>query len=167
MTRIALGLVTSIVLLAGCDGGESSEPTVYRGDEMLDTGMTIKQTVETRQHNFKDLGGAYKTINDQLATGDPVLQEIKYAADEVARHANDMTYWFPEGTGPDSGVETDALAKIWEAPDAFAAELASFKPVADAMKAAADAENVEEMGPASRALGGGCKSCHDAYRLDD
>src|SRR5262245_30808638 len=101
--RLALAASLSIVLAAaGCSDGGGAPTAEYHGDEKLPKGMTIKEAIEARQHNLKDLGGAFKMVNDQMAAQTPNMQEVSFAAQEVKNHATDIDSWFHEGTGPSS-----------------------------------------------------------------
>lgn len=168
MTTLRLAALGGLAcVLAACGGADPAEDVVYRGDEMLENGMTVKEMIESRQHNLKDLGGAYKTINDQLRTNAPNTQEIGFAAAEVLQHAENIGFWFPEGTGLDAGVETETLATVWEDPEGFAAAVEQFKTAAVALNTAAQSGDLEAIGTASRPAGAACKNCHDNYRLDE
>lgn len=154
------------VTAAACGGGGATEDVVYRGDEPLENGMTVKEMIESRQHNLKDLGGAFKTINDQLRVDQPNTQEIGFAAAEVLQHSENIGFWFPEGTGPDSGVETEALPSVWSDPEGFAAAVEQFKSAAVELNAAAQAGDLEAVAAAARPTGASCKNCHDNYRIE-
>ncbi len=158
-------LAAALALSACGQSGESA--STYKGDELLANGLTIKQMIESRQHNLKDLGGAFKTINDQLRQEQPLGQEIKFAAAEVQRHSQDIASWFPEGTGPDSGVETDALPEIWTQPQEYADTIEKFKTAAATLNTAAQAGDIDGVKASVRPVGGACKSCHDNFRVDD
>lgn len=163
-----LALAASVLLLtiaAGCSEGGSAPAAEYKGDEKLPNGMTMKEAIEARQHNLKDLGGAFKAINDQLATPSPNMQEITFAAQEVKNHSMDIDTWFQEGTGPSSGVETEALAKIWEDPSGFTSAAAAFEAAAAKLSDAVTAGDQAAIGAAAKETGATCKACHDAYRL--
>jgi cytochrome c556 len=150
--------------LAAC--GESSAPAAdYRGDEKLPNGMTIKEAIEARQHNLKDLGGAFKTINDQLALPEPNLQEIGFAAQEVKNHAADIDTWFHEGTGPSAGVKTEALDKIWGDNPGFLAAAANFEAAATKLQETVVGGDKAAIQAAAKETGGACKACHDNFRL--
>lgn len=153
--------------LAACgDSSPTTPATVYKGDEKLPNGMTIKESIEARQHNLKDLGGAFKAINDQLKLGQPNMQEIGFSAQEVRNHSQDIGSWFQPGTGPSSGVKTEALEKIWEDPAGYAKVVDGFKTAATALNDAALAGDRAALDAAARQTGGTCKACHDGYRIE-
>lgn len=163
--RFTLSAAISVVLLSACGGSE--EAVVYHGDEMLSSGMTIAQTIDSRQRNLRDLGGAFKTINDQVRTGSPIMSEIQLAAAEVQDHSRNIGFWFPEGTGKSSGVETETLDAVWTDADGFAEIVARFEAASGELVAAAESENVETIVAAFRATGRTCSDCHDGYREEE
>src|SRR3954471_17988189 len=70
--------------------------------------------VQTRQSGFKKMGAAMKVITEQLKSDTPDLPKISAAAQAIGTGAREQPSWFPTGSGPESGVETDALPHIWE-----------------------------------------------------
>lgn len=158
----ALGLAAAIGL-AACGG----EDVPYRGDEMLESGMTIEERITSRQDNLKSLGGAFKKTNDQLKSGSPDLDVISGAVDKIVELSEDMPTWFPEGTGPASGVDTDALPAIWEDPEGFSDAVDRFQTAAAELSQTTAGGDFDEIRMAVQQLGGACKNCHDSYRLDD
>jgi cytochrome c556 len=147
--------------LAAC-GGEA--PAAYHGDDPLSNGMTVKQQIEARQHNLKDLGGAYKAVNDQLKNDAPQLTEIKLAAQEIKSHSQEIANWFPKGTGPESGVKTEALAAIWAEEASFKAKAQKFDDEAAKLNDVVAVENIEAIKVQAKATGEACKGCHDNFR---
>ncbi len=81
--------------------------------------------------------------------------------------ATGFTGMFPEGSGPESVPQTDALPSVWtdwasfeEKAKAFERESAKLVEIAEAGDKSAA---VEQM----KALGQTCGSCHDAHRKDE
>jgi len=162
MTRgLVLAFAGLTMTLAAC-GGEA--PVAYHGDDPLPNGMTVKQQIEARQHNLKDLGGAYKVVNDQLKNDAPQLAEIKLAAQEIRSHSREIGNWFPKGTGPESGVKTEALAAIWVDEASFKTKAQAFDDEAAKLNDAVAMENVDAIKAQAKATGEACKACHDSFR---
>ena len=157
-TTFALAAIAGVSLLAACGGSDSSAPesevAPAAEEVVLDNGMTPKEQIELRQGQLKKLGKAFKTISDQLKASEPDMAAIQAAAASVPVESEGMADWFPAGTGPDSGVKTDALPAIWEEPDLFTEKLSDFQMAAGALATAAE-------------TGGTCKSCHEKFRADD
>ena len=166
MRRTFLGLagLTLAASLAAC-GGESAAPAAeYHGDDKLPNGMTVKEQIEARQHNLKDLGGAFKAVNDQLKTAAPQLEAIRLATAEIKSHSLEVGNWFPASTGPESGVKTEALAAIWSDEPGFKAAAAKFSDEAGKLADVAMADDLEAIKTQAQAVGGSCKGCHDNFR---
>lgn len=159
-----LGTV-SLLFLAACGGSEPADPNA--GTELLPNGMTVRAQIEARQDGYKAIGKNFKTINDQLKTSDPSMAEIETAAATVLEAASGMSDWYPEGTGPESGVETEALTTIWEEPEAFATAIAEFEATLTGLHSAAQSGDADAIGAAVKATGSTCGACHDKFRLDD
>jgi cytochrome c556 len=124
-----------------------------------------KLVIETRQTNLKDMGAAFKTISDETKKGSPDMAAIIGASERVKAHATEIGNWFPAGTGPEAGIKTEALAKIWEDRTTFDAAVVKLQEEAGKLQAAAvsgDAAAVKAQFPAT---GGACKNCHDTFRM--
>lgn len=71
---------------------------------------------------------------------------------------------FPEGT--ETGGSTEAAPAIWEDRAGFEEALAQWKNATDAAIAAKPA-TLEEAKPLLGDVFGGCKNCHDTYRIEE
>jgi len=127
--------------------------------------LSPRAQIEARQSNFKDLGGAFKTIRDQLRLSRPDPIAIEQAAQSVYEMSQEHGKWFPKGTGPESGYETDAKPEIWLDPQGFAAANSRFSEEGARLYALAQAKNIDELKKHVPLVGQSCKGCHDKYRL--
>ncbi|CAN0483505.1 unnamed protein product, partial [Phaeothamnion confervicola] len=150
------------VLLSAC-GGESPAAANH-GDDPLPNGMTVKQQIEARQKNLKDLGAAMKTVGDQMKSGAPSLEEIRPAVQVIKTHATEIGTWFPAGTGPESGIKTEALPKIWEDQTTFQAAAQRLSGEANKLSDVATGDDLAAIGAQAGATGAACKNCHDNFR---
>ncbi|MHA7898876.1 MAG: c-type cytochrome [Henriciella sp.] len=157
--------ILSLLILAGCGGGEPADPNA--GSEVLANGLTVKAQIEARQDGYKTLGRNFKTINDQLKTDAPDLAAIQGAAATMVEASANMADWYPEGTGPESGVETEALAVIWEEPEDFATKISDFDGALASLNTTTASADFEAIAAAVKATGATCGACHDKFRLDD
>lgn len=164
--KVSAAAFAACIALCGCGGEVAAPAAAYRGDDPLPNGMTVKEQIEARQHNLKDLGGAFKAVNDQLKTDAPQIEQIRLAAQEIASHAREIGNWFPAGTGPDSGVKTEALAIIWTDEAGFKAAAERFGAEAGKLTDVVTTDDLAAIKAQATATGGVCKSCHDTYRLD-
>ncbi len=154
----ALGAGVLALGLSAC-GGESAPAA--------EIDPAVQSAIKSRQEALKEMGGAMKTISDQLKLEEPDVDAIYASAQTIEGHSVNIGDWFPAGTGPESGVETEALAAIWEKPEDFAAAVARFQTAADEFEAIAVGRDPAAIGPAMGGIGGSCKNCHDQFRLDD
>lgn len=165
---LLISMLAGTLLLSACGGGDNASAVDSEAANVqLPNGMTVAEQIEARQGQLKKLGSAFKTISDQSKAGEPDLAAIQSAAASAVAETATMKDWFPAGTGPESGVETDALPAIWESPEDFNAKIDDFRAAAAQLKTAADGGDLETITAAFRATGGSCKACHDKYRLDD
>lgn len=124
------------------------------------------QTIQTRQDNFEQIGGAFKTIRDEVRKRNSDMEAIAKAAGTINTMAKELPKWFPTGTGPEAGVETEALPVIWKDQAGFSAAAQRFLEASENMLALAQAGDASTVGSGIPALGGSCKNCHDNYRKD-
>lgn len=117
-----------------------------------------------RQANYKEIGGAFKTINDELRSGSPDMNSLRPAAKDIAQRAAISVKQFPKGSGPRPGVRTRAKAVIWKNFADFSKTQTEMVAAANALNAAAGSRDVAAMRAARDRLGATCKSCHDKYR---
>ena len=127
--------------------------------------LTGQEAVAARQHNLKDLGGAFKAVRDQLRKPQPDLVQVQQAAEQIEQLAADMGRWFPKGSEPGPDVETDAKAEIWSDTAGFAKVLTRFQQEAPKLLVLAKAADVDGLKKQVGAVGASCKACHDNYRV--
>jgi cytochrome c556 len=160
-TSTALAAVSAI-LLSACSGETAS---ANHANDPLPNGLTVKQQIESRQSNLKDLAASFKKVNDQLKTDSPQLEEIRAAARTMKGHAEEIANWFPASTGPESGVKTEALATIWSDSAGFSAAAARLRDETGRLSDISTTDNIEAMKSQAQATGAACKNCHDTFRL--
>lgn len=164
--KFGVPTVLGLALLAACGGGDAPAAS-DAGTEMLANGMTVKAQIEARQDSFKTIGKNFKTINDELKTEAPDLSAIEASAAIMADTAAGISEWFPDGTGPEAGVKTRALAEIWESRDDFNSKASDAQAVLAALNTAVESGDVDAISAAVRTTGGACKACHDDYRAEE
>lgn len=159
---ISRSLVTGGLCLMAAACGSPETPPVLTPEQ-----QELAQQVEARQSHFQDLGAAFKAINDEIKAGRPASTTTTFSIDSVVRYAPQVRTWFPEGTGPELGVETEAKAAIWEQPEEFEAALADFERAVEDLATAKQSGEPEAIKAAFMKTGGTCKSCHDKFREED
>jgi cytochrome c556 len=120
--------------------------------------------VRTRVAGLRELGAAFKTVNDGLRTSEPQTILIQMAARQIRNASTAMYTWFPAGSGPQAGVKTAAKPEIWTQPARFRQLQDAFASQAAAFQRAAGGSDVNAIRAAARSLGQSCKACHDQFR---
>jgi cytochrome c556 len=127
----------------------------------------ITDAIKSRRANYKEIGGAFKSINDEVKTGSPLIDTIQPLAQEILKRSSMQMNFFPPGSGPESGEKTRAKAAIWAEQDNFRKLHQEFTQAAEQLNSAISSGNVAAITSAQKSLGMACKSCHDRYREAD
>lgn len=122
--------------------------------------------IDARQEGFKDMGAAMKTLRDELKSGNPDSAAITSAATELSVLAEKLPTWFPAGSGPESGLETDARAYIWENKEKFDAISNELMVESKALVSLASSGDKSALQKKLGTLRDNCSSCHDSFRVD-
>jgi cytochrome c556 len=122
--------------------------------------------ITARQLGFKQQGGAFKTILDQLKAPAPDIARIRTAANVINRTAGQITTWFPAGSGPGPGVRTAARPEIWTNSGDFNTAMTAFRNQAPRLKAAADSGDIARIRTEFGATGLTCRNCHVPFRAE-
>lgn len=123
----------------------------------------------TRHEGFEAMGDAMKAMAGQLRAGAPDQAILRKSANTLATTAPKIKKWFPKGSGPESGVKTDAKAEIWTDMPTFLKLAAAFEVESKKLKTVANAPTFDmaAFGGQLKATGGSCKACHDKFRVED
>ena len=175
MKKVVFGMIAgSALMLAACGGAEedvatsdAEAPAASVTTEASAANAEIVAVIEARQDNLKEMGASMRAISESMRSGSPDSALISEKADIIAAHSQTMPNWFPAGSGPEAGVETEALPTIWENPDGFAEAVSNFQAAAVVFQTAAASGDMAATGGALRTLGGTCGACHDDFRVDD
>ena len=157
-----IGVLAMVLTLGAC--GESEEPA--EGTMAEADGGAGGDVISQRQDLLEGMGDAFRTIRGQLE-GDADMAVIAASAETLNANAAQIIDLFPEGTGMDSGADTEALATIWEDPEGFATAHARLMDASAAMLDAVATGDPAQVEAAVGPLGGACGNCHDSFRLDD
>lgn len=125
--------------------------------------------IAARQAHYKDIGKAFKAINDQLKSATPDLAVIKANAPVVARlgQQQNKENWFPAGTQAGQGLQTAAKPAIWQNLADFNARRGDFAKASAGYGAIAAKGDLEAIKAATANVGKTCKGCHETYRDQD
>lgn len=125
-----------------------------------------EEIIQQRQENFEQLGGAFKVIRDEVRKRKSDMDAIVKAANTIHSHAQELPSWFPTGSGPEAGIETEALPAIWKDQAGFAAASQKFLEASENLLTLTETGDASKVASGIPALGGSCKNCHDNYRKD-
>jgi len=124
-------------------------------------------TIKMRIANYRELGTAFKNVNDELRSSSPSTLMIQMASRDISRAAKEQYNWYPAGSGPEAGVKTRAKAEIWANPAQFKSAQNLLATNAEAFAQAAKAGDVGEIRAATKELGRACANCHRTFREED
>ncbi|MBB5686359.1 c-type cytochrome [Sphingobium boeckii] len=122
--------------------------------------------IATRIAGFREIGAAYKNINDSLRSSSPQIYVLQISARQIRDYARQQPGWFPVGSGPKPGVKTAAKPEIWGQAAAFKTAQDNFAKQANAFAAIAATGDVAKMRAQAKALGQTCAACHRAFRIE-
>ena len=128
--------------------------------------FSAQDVIQARQSGFKKMGAAMKTISEQLKTDAPDLAKITAAAGAIGAGAHEQPDWFPAGSGPESGLETDALPHIWQDTSKFAALSRQLGVESGNFATAVANKDVAAIRTQFKVLAEVCSSCHKSFRAD-
>jgi cytochrome c556 len=148
-------LATGVVLIA-IGTATASDPTAPSAQEIIDA----------RQSGFKKMGAAMKAISEQLKTDAPDVAKMTTAAQAIGAGAKEQPGWFPAGSGPESGFETDALPHIWKDTAKFTALSGQLATESGNLSAALASKDVPAIRAQFKVLADVCSSCHKSFRAD-
>lgn len=178
-TMLFAAAAASALALAACGGGEPTTPAepapaaeapapapepaaaAPTGPAAMPAATDVAAFMKARHENYEMLGANMKVLQDNFRSETPDMTAANAAAVNVKAFADAMGDWFPAGTGPDSGIESEAKANIWTDRATFDAAHAKLKDEAAKLAAATDAAAFKAQFPAT---GGSCKNCHDTFR---
>ena len=123
--------------------------------------------VTTRIAGFREVGAAFKNINDELKSATPQTYVIQISARQIRDYARQQQGWFPAGSGPKPGVKTAAKPEIWSQPAAFKAAQDGFTAQANSFATVAASGDVAKMRAAAKTLGQSCGTCHRSFRVEE
>lgn len=124
----------------------------------------VTDTVRARIATYRELGAAFKAVNDGLR-GELQTVMIQQSARQIRNVARQQYTLFPAGSGAQPGVKTAAKPEIWAKPAQFKLAQDAFARQAEAFGKAAASGNAALIRAEARKLGATCKACHDTFRV--
>lgn len=165
-------VAAAAALLAAC--GQRDEPTRAAAPaDAVDTAAAPVDpsspagVIKARQDNLERMGEALKAMADESKKREPQLAVFQTNVRTVSELAPQLHSWFPAGTGPEAGVETEALPVIWTRPDEFKQRADAFAAEAQKFEATVQSGDIDAIRAGIPSLGRTCGGCHDTFRVDD
>lgn len=146
----------------------ASAPLASSEQANMSDSLDPATVIEMRRQGFKDMGAAFKGVRDQFRRPKPVMVMISEYTKPLVRYSKEpvLKTWFPEGSGPGQGVETDALTVIWEKPDEFSARWEDYITAVEALQIAVKSRDLNATREQARKVGDTCTSCHKTFRAE-
>ena len=123
--------------------------------------IALAGPVEDRQATMKSIGQSMKDASALNSATTFDAAKAKALMGAVAASAKKAATLFPAGSGADP--KTAAKPAVWDNNADFTKRLTDLSGLATT---ASNATTFEAYGPAFKAVGATCKSCHDVYRKD-
>lgn len=123
--------------------------------------------VAARQAGYKKMGAAMKVLNDQMKSDAPAKPAMIAAARTIALTAREQSKLFPAGSGPTSGIKTDALPAIWTDRATFNGQMARLVTESGKLLATVNGGDITAIRAQVKATGGTCAACHRQFRVDN
>lgn len=159
-----IGLVTALAVGLGIAAAGAAVAHDMKGPAPKTAGG---KAAWARHDNFKQQGAAFKAINDELKKDTPDRAVLTSNAAKLKTLTTQLPSWFPKGSGPESGVKTDAKAEVWTDAAGFAAAANRLQVETSKLQQLAATGDVAALRAQVRATGGACKGCHDKYRVPE
>lgn len=122
--------------------------------------------IDERQKGFKTMGRNLKIVRTEFKGESPDFSVVETALLAIQTEAKKVSGWFPSGSGPESGLETDALAYIWKNTDKFSTLAGDLETATEAFLTAAKSSDVSASKNALNMMKDACSSCHKSFRAD-
>ncbi len=124
----------------------------------------IKQVMSERHESFEHMGEVFEELSREVKQKSPDMVRIQQDVSRIDVWAKDQVNWFPIGSGPESGIKTDAKAEIWEQPAEFRALQDEFIVEAGVLKTVAFNGPGDDLAAQTEKVGEVCSQCHETYR---
>jgi len=135
-------------------------------DIPMTTDPVVINAVKGRQSGFREMGTAVKNIDERITAG--LVFDVELLADvhNLATNADQIPFWFPAGSGPEAGLEMEALPEIWRSRGNFNRLDKRLLEEIDKLEAVARERQQAEFVAQFGTLTGVCDECHETYRQE-
>lgn len=119
--------------------------------------------IRARQAHFRDMEAESRAIDRALAERAPSLPVIRENAQRLADYAPQILTWFPEQSGAEAGVATNAKVEIWRDQEGFGRAAFDFIAAAEEFNVIVRGGDVDAIRAARPALAAACTGCHARF----
>lgn len=162
-TKVAIVSVVAILAVAGV-ATYLVKPDLFAASKPVVIDPEMERVIKARQNGYQEMGAAFKMVRDELKSGTPMKSMLDRASAQVHMYAKQQVNLFPAGSGPGSGVDTEARDEIWTNNADFQQRLNELITASEQLVAASAAGPGEAFTRQVEAVGAVCKQCHDRYR---
>ena len=145
---------TIAVLIGVCLGGAANA----QGPDFADL-------IRGRQAGMMLSGATMGAIKVGIDNNQP-LQVQRFNTRALSRWAHAVPGMFPQGSGPESGVQTNAKAEIWTDRAGFEARAAAYAADVDRLVELAQGEDAAAFSAQWTQVRTNCQACHDVYKVN-
>ena len=149
MKRMITAAAIGLTCLAGAAGAQDPVADVIKG----------------RQAAMMLSGVATGSIKTAIDAGQPPASQ-RFPARALSRWAHAVPGMFPVGSGPETGVPTNARPEIWTDREGFEARAAAYAAAADRLAETTGGEDAAAFSEAWTAVRRSCQACHDVYKAN-
>lgn len=152
--NLVIKSVGAAILLAAISGGALAA-------------ASAADVIHARQAGYKQLGGAFKALSDQLKSPNPDKAQVAALSKRVNEIAPKIATWFPAGSGPEAGVKTRAKADIWARGAEFQADAKALTVETAKLAALGAKGDIDGARAQFKAVGAKCGACHKPFREEE
>lgn len=156
--RAGFAIALGIGVLIGAGGA------VAHDDAMPKNANAATKAAYARHENFEKLGGAFKSLNDEMRKSNPDKAVVVNATRTVSTLAAALPTWFPRGSGVEARAKSEAKPEIWRDAAGFTAAASALQVQVTKLNQAVQSGDMGAVKAQIRPTGGACKACHDKYR---
>lgn len=164
-------LATAFLALtaAGCSGAQDA-PAGDASDTPAVADVAASGTagvIEARQDNFEQMKDANDALKREAEADSPDPAVFRENAAILVGLTANIAGGFPEGSGPQEGVETDALPEIWQNKAEFEARATALQDVLQRFTTMAAGNDMAATIAGVAEVGAACRDCHEQFRKRD
>lgn len=156
----------ALAVALGIGAAVAAGGAVAHDDVMPRNASPATKAAYARHDNFRKLGAAFKSLNDELRKGAPNMALLAANARTINTLATGLPTWFPRGSGAEARPMSEAKAMVWSDAAGFSAKAAAFRTEAGKLAGAAAGGEVDAVRAQTRQTFLACKSCHETYRQE-